>query len=96
MGWDGEPLIRQGFCALVCTVYLGFWVRVSCQATAAMVVQSLGLPMLNWLTDGQSLAANAQLAEKRKEKKRQERTTPFGVNVMRSQVLYRAAQGLIG
>ncbi len=28
------------------------------------------------------------------EKKRKEKTTPFGVNLMRSQVLYRAAQGL--
>ena len=27
------------------------------------------------------------------EKKRKEKTTPFGVNLMRSQVLYRAAQG---
>ncbi len=27
-----------------------------------------------------------------KEKKRREKTTPFGVNLMRSQVLYRAAQ----
>ena len=27
------------------------------------------------------------------EKKRTEKTTPFGVNLMRSQVLYRAAQG---
>jgi len=26
--------------------------------------------------------------------KRKEKTTPFGVNLMRSQVLYRAAQGL--
>ncbi len=26
------------------------------------------------------------------EKKRKEKTTPFGVNLMRSQVLYRAAQ----
>ncbi len=32
----------------------------------------------------------------RKEKKRKEKTTPFGVNLMRSQVLYRAAQGLKG
>jgi len=30
--------------------------------------------------------------KKRKEKKRKENTTPFGVNLMRSQVLYRAAQ----
>ncbi len=29
----------------------------------------------------------------RKEKKRNEKTTPFDVNLMRSQVLYRAAQG---
>jgi len=28
------------------------------------------------------------------EKKRKEKTTPFGVNLMRSQVLYWAAQGL--
>ncbi len=28
------------------------------------------------------------------EKKRKEKTTPFGVNLMRSQVLYRAAQNL--
>ena len=28
------------------------------------------------------------------EKKRKEKPTPFGVNLMRSQVLYRAAQGL--
>ena len=28
----------------------------------------------------------------RKEKKRKEKTTPFGVNLMRSQVVYRAAQ----
>jgi len=27
------------------------------------------------------------------EKKRKEKTTPFGVNLMRSPVLYRAAQG---
>jgi len=32
----------------------------------------------------------------RKEKKRKEKTTPFGVNLMRSQVLYRAAQRLRG
>jgi hypothetical protein len=32
----------------------------------------------------------------RKEKIRKEKTTPFGVNLMRSQVLYRAAQGLRG
>ena len=30
------------------------------------------------------------------EKKRTEKTTPFGVKLMRSQVLYRAAQGLRG
>jgi len=30
------------------------------------------------------------------EKKRKEKTTPFGVNLMRSPVLYRAAQGLRG
>jgi len=30
------------------------------------------------------------------EKKRKEKTTPFGVNLMRSQVLYRAAQRLRG
>jgi len=29
---------------------------------------------------------------KRKEKKRKEKTTPFGVNLMRSQLLYRAAK----
>ncbi len=29
------------------------------------------------------------------EKKRKEKTTPFGVNFMRSQVLYRAAQGFL-
>ncbi len=32
----------------------------------------------------------------RQEKKRKEKTTPFGVNLMRSQVLYRAAQRLRG
>jgi len=32
--------------------------------------------------------------KKRKGKERKERTTPFGVNLMRSQVLYRAAQVL--
>jgi len=31
------------------------------------------------------------VAEKRKGKSRKETTTPFGVNSMRSQVLYRAA-----
>ena len=31
---------------------------------------------------------------KRKERKRIEKTRPFHVNLMRSQVLYRAAQGL--
>ncbi len=30
-----------------------------------------------------------------KEKKEKEATTPFGVNLMRSQVLYRAAQVLL-
>jgi len=30
--------------------------------------------------------------KKRKEKKRKEKTVQFGVNLMRSQVLYRAAQ----
>jgi len=28
------------------------------------------------------------------ERKNKEKTTPFGVNLMRSQVLYRAAQGV--
>ena len=32
--------------------------------------------------------------KKRKEKKRKEKNTLFGVNLMRSQVLYRAAQEL--
>jgi len=32
------------------------------------------------------------LRKKRKEKKRKEKTTPFNVNPMRSQVLHRAAQ----
>lgn len=41
MGRDDQPLIRAG---VLCTVYLGFWVRVPCKATAAMVVKSLGLP----------------------------------------------------
>ena len=31
-------------------------------------------------------------SEKRKEKKGKEKTAPFGINLMRSQVLYRAAQ----
>ena len=29
----------------------------------------------------------------KRKKKREEKTTPFGVSLMRSQVLYRAAQG---
>ncbi len=40
MDQDGEPL-TQG---VLCTEYLGFWVRVCCQANVAMVVKSLGLP----------------------------------------------------
>ncbi len=32
-------------------------------------------------------------AEKEKKRKRKEKTTPFGVNLMRNHVLYRAAQG---
>jgi len=32
------------------------------------------------------------MERKEKKKKRKEKTTPFGVNLMRSQVLYRAAQ----
>ncbi len=42
---------------------------------------SLWLPTLDWL---------------RREKNRKEKKTPFGVNLMRSQVLYRAVQGLNG
>jgi len=37
---------------------------------------------------------SAHLLGFRKEKKRKEKTTPFGVNLMRSQKLYRAAQML--
>jgi len=37
--------------------------------------------------------ATISLASQALKQKRKEKTTPFGVNLMRSQVLYRAAQG---
>ena len=36
---------------------------------------------------------SAQKEKKKKKKKKKKKTTPFGVNLMRSQVLYWAAQG---
>ena len=39
------------------------------------------------------MGSNAFFRKKRKEK---EKTTPFGVNLMRSQVIYRAAQVTLG
>ncbi len=40
-----------------------------------------------------TICRRQDLEKKKRKKKRKEKTTPFGVNLMRSQVLYRAAQG---
>ncbi len=42
--------------------------------------------------EGQSTGSRMPSGKHAAEKKRKEKTTPFGVNLMRSQVLYRAAQ----
>ncbi len=42
--------------------------------------------------EGQSTGSGMPSGKHAAEKKREEKTTPFGINLMRSQVLYRAAQ----
>jgi len=43
---------------------------------------------------GSLSAAATALSFRKKRKERKEKTTPFGVNLMRSQVLYQAAQSV--
>ena len=57
-----------------------------CIVHVCWLCSSLAMLMYAWHL------AEAPYAASLLEKKRKEKTTPFGVNLMRSQVLYRAAQ----
>ena len=48
-----------------------------------------------WHLERSVLKAKAKPLVHQKEKRKKEKTMPFGINFMRSQVLYRAAQALV-